>query len=712
MSQPPPPEPSNEVLRLAAIVASSDDAIVSKDLNGIVTSWNRAAERMFGYTAEEMIGRSITTIIPLARIDEEDYVLGQIRAGKSIEHFETIRRHKSGTLIPISLTVSPLLAPGGTVIGASKIARDISDRRRAEEAIAVANARQEDLKHRLVELVAGSRKLFESPRLKDVLPAVIRLSESLLPADGYAIWRLDGAPARWNIDASHGISDEFTQRLRATDPPPSADERLRSAEPTWIADIAASLIAPPTKEIYAAEGIRSLLIVPLSGGGTENGALVVYYRRPHATDDNEMQLARAIGHLGGAAISTAELYDAQRRSREDATNAYRQASDASRAKDEFLATLSHELRTPLNAVLGWARMLRAGTVAPARVDRALEVIERNAAAQSRLIEDMLDLSRIITGNLRLDVKPMRLSNAITAAVETMLPAARAKDIKIIVNAGAGDTIIGDGSRLQQVVWNLLSNAVKFTPAGGAVTVSLRRADSTLEMEVADTGEGIDAAVLPFVFDRFRQGDSGTTRAHMGLGLGLAIVRHIIEMHGGRVSVSSEGRGTGATFRVLLPAAPMAHENDLDPGVRAVPAPADAPSNGAALAGIRALVIDDDADALDLMTRTLETRGIVVESARSVKEGLAALDRAIPDIILSDLAMPDEDGYDLIRSIRGRPAASGGLIPAIAVTAFARNGESERSIDHGFQDHLTKPIDSTQLFSAIERLAAPDSRIVE
>ena len=616
---------SAAALHFAALVESSDDAIISKDLNGIVTSWNRAAERVFGYTAGEMIGQSITKLIPTDRLSEETEVLTRIRAGESVDHFETIRRHKNGTLIPISLTVSPIRAPDGTIVGASKIARDITERRRAEEALATAEARQADLRQRLMALVAGSGALFESPKLEDVLPALVALARSLTRADGYGIWRLNAVDGIWEIGASWGVSDAFARNVVGL-----SQGAVATTVPLVAEDVSTHPLLQDRQESYRAEGVVSMLAVPLMIAGIRSGIFVLYYRSRQSFDEVDVETARAIGNLGASAITTAELYDEQRRSRDEATRAYRQANEASRAKDEFLATLSHELRTPLNAVLGWARMLRAGVVPQVRMSRAIEVIERNADAQLHLVEDMLDLSRIITGNLRLNVQPARLSAAIEAAVETLMPAAAAKAIDVKVDIDSFDLVMGDAARLQQIVWNLLSNAVKFTPKGGRISVSVRHdaPASTVEMVVADTGEGIDLEVLPYVFDRFRQGDSGSTRAHTGLGLGLAIVKHIAEMHGGHVSVQSEGKGKGATFRLSLPAA--ARERQLAASGSAIPAgrAGDGELGGDSstlLAGVRALVVDDDPDARELLTALLQARGILVRSAASVREGLAALE---------------------------------------------------------------------------------------
>ncbi len=701
-------EPSSPAatLRLAAIVESSDDAIISKDLNGTVTSWNQAAERVFGYTAAEMIGKSITTIVPHERLAEETVVLQKIRRGDAVNHFETIRVRKDGTLVPISLTVSPIRARDGTIVGASKIARDISDRRRAEQALADAERRRNDLQARLMALAAGSAALFQSPEVQAVLPAAIDLARSLIPADGYAIWRFDETGHTWTVAASEGLSRPFVERIISIQQGRAAGP-ASFTEPLVIEDVNSDPAMADQREAMAFEGVQSMLVLALTIRRIAAGTLVFYYRTRHIADPNEVQIARAISNLIAAALTTGELYDEQKIRQDEATRAYSQASEANRAKDEFLATLSHELRTPLNAVLGWARMLRSGGMGPDRTERALEVIERNAEAQLRLVEDMLDLSRIITGNLRLDVQPTRISQAIAAAVETILPAAKAKEITIVLDANPHATVMGDQARLQQVVWNLLSNAVKFTPRGGSITIALRSDGTTVEMEVADNGEGISVEILPFVFDRFRQGESGSTRTQMGLGLGLAIVRHIVEMHGGRVSVTSGGKDQGATFTLSFPSA--AREQPLPMARDPRFATLAAGQLDEILAGVRALVVDDDPDARDLLAALLEARGVEVRTAASAREGLLVLEQGLPDVILSDLAMPDQDGYDLIRELRRRSAASGGLLPAIAVSAYARAEDSSRSLASGFQIHLTKPIDPNALYSAIERLAMLSGR---
>jgi PAS domain S-box-containing protein len=693
------PEPIAAALHLAAIVESSDDAIISKDLNGTVTTWNRGAERIFGYRADEVIGKSITILIPPEQLDEEVYVLSRIRSGQSVDHFETVRRHKDGTLIPISLTVSPIRAPDSTIVGASKIARDISERRQAQQTIAESERRRTYLEKRLMALVEGSSVLFESLRPNDVPQAIVRVAQLLINADGYAVWRFDSEERSWEIAASAGLSDEFVQGIVAVyrgrpegqGPPPT--QSLVTEDVTSLPELG------NRQDLYRSEGITSVLGVPLGLVGVGAGALALYYRTLHTFDQTEIQIAKAIGNLGAAAATTAELHEEQRRSREDLTKAYRQARAANRAKDEFLATLSHELRTPLNAVLGWTRMLRTGTVAPERIGRAIEVIERNANAQLRLVEDMLDLSRIITGKLRLEVKPTHLSDAISAAVETVMPAANAKEIAIKVEADGGGLVSGDGARLQQVVWNLLSNAVKFTPKGGRVSVSLRSFTSSVELEVTDTGEGIEPDVLPYVFDRFRQADAGTTRTHMGLGLGLAIVRHIVEMHGGRVSASSEGAGRGATFRLSVPA--LVSEGQHMPGVSRHAINPEALSLPATLFGMHALVVDGDPESRNALMYLLEGRGLLVDAVGSVDEVLAAIERGVPDVILIDLGQAPQDARRLLAVTRGRAGSSGVRVPVIALAVSDGNVLPQS----GVQDCLPKPIDPETLFAALERLAA-------
>jgi signal transduction histidine kinase/ActR/RegA family two-component response regulator len=379
--------------------------------------------------------------------------------------------------------------------------------------------------------------------------------------------------------------------------------------------------------------------------------------------------------------------------------------EANRIKDEFLATLSHELRTPLNAVLGWARMLRSGRLDPASQGRALEAIERNAHAQALLIEDLLDMSRIVSGRPGLRVHEADLAVIVNAAVDVIRPAATAKGIRIAVDLGQGPALTyGDPVRLQQIVWNLLSNAVKFTPSGGQIRVGLDRAGG-YRLSVQDTGAGIDPAFQPFVFDRFRQADGTTTREYGGLGLGLAIARQLVELHGGTIGVRSAGRGQGSTFEVYLPSVVMPSARDAGRNAAREPRPA-MRVDGELLRGVRVLVVDDEDDARTLLDATLTQYGAHVTTAASVADALATIDRDPPDVLLSDIAMPDEGGHALIRRLRTRPAAEGGNIPAVAVSAYASVSDGLAAEEAGFQAFVTKPFDASEVANLVALLGRP------
>ncbi|HEX9919205.1 MAG TPA: ATP-binding protein, partial [Pyrinomonadaceae bacterium] len=385
----------------------------------------------------------------------------------------------------------------------------------------------------------------------------------------------------------------------------------------------------------------------------------------------------------------------------------RDAQEANRLKDEFLATLSHELRTPLTAILGWSRLLQTSDFDKVATARALHTIERNAQAQAQLIDDLLDTSRIITGKLRLDVRAVDLESVVMSAIETARPVAEAKGIRLqtIFDTRVGP-ISGDPDRLQQVVWNLLSNAIKFTPQGGRVQVRLERVYSHVEITVADTGRGIAAEFLPHVFDRFRQADQTTTRAHGGLGLGLAIVRQLVELHGGSVHVESEGEGRGTTFTVSLPLLPLRQEPASDvPRIH----PAGLSSNveldcPPELTGLRVLVVDDEPDTRELVAAVLNSCGAQVIQAATAAEALEQIERTRADVLITDIGMPEEDGFSLLARIRELPPERGGGIPAAALTAYARSEDRVRALRAGFQMHVTKPVEPAELITVVANLA--------
>jgi PAS domain S-box-containing protein len=542
--------------RLAAIVASSEDAIVSKDLNGIVLSWNDAAERVFGFTADEMIGQSIRKIIPDDRQSEEDAVLEAIRAGRRVEHFETIRKFRDGRLIPISLTVSPVLDENGTVVGASKIARDISERKRAEAHAAKIAQRDAFLSEVTLTLT----------RTLDFEQTLTMLAAAATPAIGdYCAVDLvndDGVLVRVALAHVNPDQARFARHVRDEFQDPestsSAQTVVRTGVSSFVPQISDEMLASAAGssatglEKLRALGLVSYMCVPIAIHDRILGALTLANAESGRLFTNDdLRLIQDVASRSALAIENAR--------------AYRQLENANRLKDEFLATLSHELRTPLNAVLGYARMLQSGAIPPEKVPQALDVIDRNASSLAQIVEDVLDVSRIILGKARLRVEPTDVTVVVDDAIATVMPAVEAKGLHLKTNVAADLVeVMADPTRLQQVIWNLLSNAVKFTPRGGRVDVRITSADSSVEIVVADTGIGFPKAFAQHAFERFRQAESGSARLHGGLGLGLAIARHIVEMHGGTIEAESPGEGKGATFTVKLPMANVPEKKAVAP----------------------------------------------------------------------------------------------------------------------------------------------------
>jgi PAS domain S-box-containing protein len=639
------PFPSDEdrAAWVAAILDSSDDAIVSKTLDGLITSWNRAAERIFGWTAAEAVGRSITIVIPPERLAEEEDILARIHRGEKIEYFETTRIRKDGTRFEISLTVSPIKNAKGEVIGASKIARDISERRHGDEARA-----------RLAAIVDSADDAIVSKTLDGVITSWNRAAERIFgwtaaEAVGQRI-TLIIPRERWPEE------DEVLARVRKGE---SIDhfDTVRVRKNGERIDV--SLTVSPVKDA------RGRII----------GA---------------SKIARDVSERKRAEAERTKLLQTVQQAREE-------AEELNRSKDQFLAMLSHELRTPLNAIFGWARMLQSAAMDEATSRRAIDAILRNATAQVQLVEDLLDVSRIITGKMRLDVQSLDLKSVIESALDAVQPAAAAKGLKIetVLDPNAGP-VVGAADRLRQVVWNLLMNAIKFTPRDGRVQVHLRKVKSHVEIVVSDNGEGIQPEILPFIFDRFRQGDSTTTRPHGGLGLGLALVRHLVDLHGGRVRAASEGPGRGATFVVELPVAILGSEAGTT-------LEASAATGALPLQNVRVLLVDDDADGLDLTTVMLTNSGAQVKTAVSVAAALNVLESWPADVLVSDIEMPGEDGYELLRRIRAKERGGRTRLPALALTAYGRPEDRRRTLAAGFNLHLAKPIDPSELVLAVANL---------
>jgi PAS domain S-box-containing protein len=627
----------------AAIVASSDDAIVSKTLDGIVVTWNAAAERLFGYPASEIIGQSIRLIVPPDRQEEEDRVLSAVRRGETVDHFETVRQRRDGSLVPISLTVSPIRDGSGAIVGASKVARDLSRSQRIPgDAM------------RLAAIVDSSDDAIVGKDLNSTITSWNAAAERMF---GYNAEEAIGRSVRMLIPADRQHEeDEVLRRI-------THGEKLEHYE--TIRQRKDGTLFPV-----------SLTVSPvLNGEGVVVGASKIardITERTRADDERRrlLEMARA----------------------------------ANRLKDEFLATLSHELRTPLNAIAGYARMMQAGLVTPDKQRGAVDTIVRNTASLTRMIEDVLDVSRIVSGKLRLNVQPVEMSTIVREAVETVQPAADAKGIQLSVIVDPRGTLVsGDADRLRQVLWNLCSNAIKFSEKGGRVQVRLERVNSHIELTVSDNGMGIPAEFLPHLFERFSQADPGTDRRHGGLGLGLAICRHLVELQGGRISAQSDGAGRGATFRVELPVRTV--HAAIESTVRDHPVISrHSEFSIPQLDGVRILIVDDEPDSLALSREILETTGATVITADSGQEALEKVHRHRPNVLIADLGMPGMDGFAFIAQVRASADPGVREIPAVALTAFARSEDRVRSMQSGFEVHLSKPIEPAELMAAAATLA--------
>lgn len=451
-------------------------------------------------------------------------------------------------------------------------------------------------------------------------------------------------------------------------------------------------------------GSRSWIIVPLRVQSATFGAITLAWSEsPRRYGPADLLLVEELARRAAVAIDNAHLYATSQKERS-------RVEAATRAKDEFVAMVSHELRTPLNAILGWTGLLQSESLSEANRERAIDVIHRNALAQNQIVADLLDISRVITGSVRINLSQVDLGTVLDLVIEGMRPAINAKRLRVETEIDRENAVLrGDGDRLQQVIWNLLSNAVKFTPKEGTLRLGIHRAESDLELTIADDGEGISAEFLPHVFETFRQSDTTTTRPHAGLGIGLSISKHLVELHGGTVRASSGGLGKGAEFVVRLPISPLVSTTIGIPRV-----PATTPSAGVAslpedLGDIVALVVDDDADARELLEFMLQRSGMKVRLASSAAEALAMLRDFEPHVIVSDIGMPDGDGYSLIRDIRTHPHEGKRKIPAIALTAFAHTEDRTRALVEGFNVHMAKPVEPLELIAAVVRLTGNDRR---
>ena len=679
---------------LAAIVDSADDAIISKDLNGIIQSCNASAERLFGYTSAELVGRPVRMLIPDERQSEEDDILSRLRKGERVDHFETVRMTKDGRRIDVALTISPVRDDFGTIIGASKIIRDITTVRQMEtERIRFLQetATVTETLNSVGAIVASD--LDRDKVVQAVTDAATKLTTAEFGAffynevddsgESYTLYTISGAPRE--------AFSEFPMPRNADvfAPTFSGTGVVRSSDITK--DARYGHTAPHHGMPAGQLPVRSYLAVPVKGrSGEVIGGLFFGHSSVGRFTEHHERLAVGVASWASVGLENARMYMS--------------VQEASRIKDEFLASLSHELRTPLNVILGYARMLRSGMVGPDHKDKAIETIERNSTSLTRIVEDVLDISRIVSGKIRLNVQPVEVPDIVRSAVDGLTPAADAKGVRVETMVGPDAApVSGDPERLQQVLWNLLSNAIKFTNRGGTVQVRLERVNSHLEIAVSDTGIGIAPEFLPHVFERFRQADAGIARERGGLGLGLAIARQLIEMHGGTIDASSGGINQGATFRVKIPLMLVHPVRDDRPRVHPR-SESGRRSVGPDLRDVHVLAIDDEPDALSLVAEVLQAAGARVSTARSAAEALSSLDAEVPDVVVADLGMPRIDGFQFIDRVRRHRNARVREVPAAALTAYARSEDRMKALRAGFQIHLAKPIDPAELVTTIAALA--------
>ncbi|HEX8560478.1 MAG TPA: PAS domain S-box protein [Pyrinomonadaceae bacterium] len=803
---------------LAAIVESSSEAVIGKSLDGVITSWNAAAERMYGYTAEEAVGRHVSLIVPEDQKGDLDEIMGQLRRGERVERAETVRVRKDGSRLDVSLVVSPIRDPSGRLVGASTVALDVSEQKRAEGERAELARLVGHERERLRNLVAnvpgvvweawgepdgGTQRInFVSDHVQTMLgytkeewlstpnfwlSIVHPEDRERAAAEARAIFESGGGGAsqfRWlsrdgrsvHVEARsrvvldgggrpagmRGVTMDVSERKRAEgrlrflaeasrvlgstldyettleglarlaveamadyclvdlvdddgrarrvaathrDPalrplverlrefPPGPQSAgvprvLRTGRPEAVPEVTRESLPALARDAEHARvleelGLKSFLTVPLVARGRTIGALTfASTRAARAYAPGDVAYAEEIASRAALAIENARLYG--------------RAQEVNRAKDEFLATLSHELRTPLTPILGWTHMIRSGRLGGDETVQGIRVIEKNSQSLSRLINDLLDMSSILSGKMRIERAPVELSSVVREAADTVRPQADARAVALDVETDGAAVVSGDRTRLVQVFWNLLHNAVKFSPEGGRVLVRVGGRDGAARVEVEDDGSGIAPEFLPHVFERFRQADMGTTRAHGGLGLGLALVKSFVEAHGGRVAAESAGEGRGSRFTVALPAAEGAggarrQSDDLAPG-----AAESRPGESR-----RVLLVEDAPDTLDMLHVAFEARGYVTTACATPEEALSVAESGRFDIIVSDIGLPRIDGYELIGRLRELPQLR--ETPALALTGYAAQRDAEAALAAGFDAHVAKPVDPAELAERMEQL---------
>jgi len=675
-------------LRFKALFDNALDAMVIMDTEQVIVDVNPAACTLLRTTRDALLGRRTTELMAASQAPEMEPERWEnfLREGSLRGEMRVVRA--DGTFADIEFSTTAHVVPNRHF----SVWSDIGPRKRAEGIFAF--------------LAEASTILSSSLDFERSISAIVRLAvpamadwaaADLLLPDG-TIGRL--AVAHVDPDRIE-LARELWRRWPAkSDDPSGVPAVIRTGTSQVYPEISEELLRELVKDdellgIVRKLGLKAAMCVPLVVRGKAIGAIsFVIAESGRQYGPVDLSLAEDLARRAAIAIENARLYESEQKAR-------RQADEANRAKDDFLATLSHELRTPLNAMLGWASILRSGDIAPEKQRRALDTIERNALTQAKLIEDLLDISRIVSGKLNLEPRPLEPTRLVEAVMETLRPTAEVKNIALRTSYESDiGWIQGDGRRLQQVIGNLLSNAVKFTPAGGSIDVRLHRCGSNVALSFKDTGCGIEPEFLSQVFERFKQADTNISRKQRGLGIGLAISKHIVELHGGSIVAHSLGSGTGATFTVFLPSSAIKHESN---SARVSAATTDGGDPCAELVGLSVLLVEDERDSRELAVTVLSECGATVYTAANASEALTQLRDKSPDVVVSDIGLPGEDGYGLIRKIRALPSDAGANVPAAALTAYARAEDRRKALDAGYAFHLSKPVEPARLIAIVSKL---------